>query len=701
MQTSPLAQSPGSRQRREGHDVQRTWRHGLLTAVLLSLAMFGVSLLGTWAPAYDQVAGHRIVNSLSYVSDLGTPFWREIAFYLVALFALHALLGVCAHVLALLAEAAYGAPVRGRRMRAGAWLAAGFAWALLANSAWFPASIFASGPWTVGAKEVAGIRVADAAGLLLVAAAMAVALGAVRHSLRGVTAHRWTSAAAAVLLAAIAGGCAMLLRGQDVERSARYDRPHVVVIGIDSLRCDVTALGDGASLTPHIDAFKRTSTQFTDAITPLARTFPAWVSVLTGKSPRATNARFNLMPRVDVREGESLGDALQALGYDAVYATDEVRFANIDESYGFGKTITPPMGATDFVLGTFNDLPWPNIVSNTPLGRWLFPHTYANRAAHVTYDPRAFIDRLDAELDVEGPTFLAVHLTLAHWPYSWAGRDKPTVPQAFRSMYRESVSEVDQQFERLRLLLERKGLLENAIVVVLSDHGEALGKPGDTYLRGFASSDAIWNSVWGHGTSVLSPHQFTVMLSFSRFGARPFHTAGTRLDVPASLEDVRPTILDLLGAPVGEGLTGSSLRGVLEGRPADAKLAARIRFTETDFNTDLILQGKYDEKGVLQEGAQYYTLDPRSGWVELRRERLRELLDKKERAAITSTHLLAAVPYRRGGGLEYILVDRRQRFPMRLTARPDEREAPEPARLWDALHREFAGEIPQANVPPG
>ena len=128
------------------------------------------------------------------------------------------------------------------------------------------------------------------------------------------------------------------------------------------------------------------------------------------------------MPRALVQEGDTLADALRNHGYRSVYATDEVRFANFDESYGFDELITPPVGASDFVIGAVGDLPLVNLVAGSRIGAWLFPQIHANRAAAVTYEPRHFVDRLDREFHIKGPSFLAIHLTLAHWPYSWAGQ---------------------------------------------------------------------------------------------------------------------------------------------------------------------------------------------------------------------------------------------------------------------------------------
>jgi hypothetical protein len=183
--------------------------------------------------------------------------------------------------------------------------------------------------------------------------------------------------------------CLLGLRGSnDVDAAGQSDRPHLVLIGVDSLRCDVVGAGREPGLTPNIDNFVRNESQlFTDAITPLARTFPAWTSILTGRYPRATGARENLVARSSLSMVDTLADLMRANGYRTIFATDEVRFSNIDKSFGFDQAITPTVGAADFLLGKANDLPLANLVANSWLGKWMFPATYGNRAATVTYRP--------------------------------------------------------------------------------------------------------------------------------------------------------------------------------------------------------------------------------------------------------------------------------------------------------------------------
>ena len=77
-----------------------------------------------------------------------------------------------------------------------------------------------------------------------------------------------------------------------------------------------------------------------------------------------------------------------------------------------------------------------------------------------------------------------MHLTASHWPYFVSDTPYGTREEVpGRSPDVSSRSEGSRRdVWRVDLDARRKGALENAIVVVLSDHGEALELPGDTII---------------------------------------------------------------------------------------------------------------------------------------------------------------------------------------------------------------------------
>jgi hypothetical protein len=694
--------APGNRGlaffRRGGGEIRQDRWSGLALSQALALAFLAGCLWWVWRELALILPNDRITASLSVQQALGPALKLQLIHFSVVLLLVHALFGLLAFALARLTEAASSGPPPARR----SWLVTGwFMWlvglAAAANVAWHPSSRFAH-PESIFLAEIAGVRV-ETAMLVMTGLLLLVLLARAARHLR----PRSPAPAIGIGVASVAllAAVALPLATADTSRQGLVaESPHVVIIGVDSLRADLTESQSGASVTPHLDSWLAGAHRFRDTTTPLARTYGSWVSILTGRHPVATNARYNLMPRDLVRDGVTLADALKARGYRTIYATDEVRFANIDQSFGFDQLVTPPIGAGDFLLGYAGDMPLVNLLAPTAAGKWLFPENHANRAAHATYQPADFVSRLDGEITIDRPTFLTVHLTISHWPYNWAGLPRPTTPQQFRPAYRRAVEEADRQFQQVLDVLERKGILENAVVVVLSDHGEALGNDDDSMLRKTGTHREIWDSLWGHGTSVMSPPQYSVLLAMRGLGRATLPGRPGIHGLPVSLEDVRPTLEDFVAGRASIDVDGLSLLPYLRAPDQAASLASRVRFTETDFNTPSTLAGRYEASGIIDEAAVFYELDPVRGWMQLRREKLAPLLAQKQRAAISSEYLLAAIPEPDGRFLRYLFTDRHNPLPRLLEARPDPAAEPEAARLWDALQARFPGELPDRSQLP-
>jgi Sulfatase len=634
-------------------------------------------------------------------SVLAEPIWsttlgRNIALFVLALSALHGVFGLICWLLARLSEIALPHAWATRLQWIVLWCVVGALWVLIANAALFPHSSLGEPYAEIVRAGWHGIDLFSLSTALLLAAVGTLSVRAAIHLPLMQLRSRAYVAVGLLVLGAMAnfGAKGFLLAPAS---AATADRPHVIVIGIDSLRYDVTGANRQPPLAPNVGRFLTNAVSFSDAITPLARTFPAWVSIITGRHPHTTGAVINLLPRKSIHTGDTLADSLRRSGYRAVYAIDEVRFSNLDESYGFDEIITPPIGATDFILGWFGDSPLSNLVINSSLGVVLFPNLYANRAAAITYDPDEFVSRLDRRLRFDTPTFLAVHLTLAHWPYSWADSPKTersTIEGIER--YPAAVQRVDHQFQDVMTMLERHGALKNALVIVLSDHGEALGEPEDFLLaqdRELGDSSQSYQK-FGHGTSVLSPHQYQVVLGIQAFGSSAIRLRGaTVIDAPVSLEDVTPTIVDLLGIKVRQAFDGRSLVPLLrseDGSGAEEAFQHRIRFTETEFNPRGVMLGTAISTSGIEAAAAFYRVDPITDRIEMKADRVADALQNRQFAAFLPNKLLAAVPRTTVAGFGLISVDRARHSAQRLDVYPSAERDPELAELWAALNARFA-----------
>lgn len=691
----------------EGKHASRPKRlAGLGTAVALAAAFLVLSFSHTLSSFLVGFGGHKVLESVIAEPIWGTVLGRDLAYFILVQTLLHALFALALFALACLTQYAWPGLERSRPKLVACWFILGALWVLVANAGHYPHSAVAAPFVGLAHAEImglSGLTVVNTVCTTLVATVMAAAL---RKKLRTRPMPRMAYVAGALALVTVAGIALPALADRPVPPagSTRPDitrtditQPNIILIGVDSLRPDVVTSADASRIVPAISGFTKQAVVFSDVMTPLARTFPSWVSILTGRHPHTTGAVVNLVSRDHVRTGRTLPDLLREAGYRTVYAIDEVRFANIDGSYGFDKVIAPPMGATDFMLGIINDAPLSNLLINTPVGRVLFPHAHANRAAAVTYDPDTFIDSIERELPPERPLFLAVHFTLPHWPFIWADAplppdgDSPSPPE----LYEATVRRVDQQVAALQSLLSEKGLLDHAIVVLLSDHGEALGEPGDSLLPAEHAEqfEDIHVTIWGHGTSVLSPYQYRTVLAIRSFGgAGGAHFQKPRsIGAPVSLEDLTPTLLDLMEIETHEHYDGRSLLPLVRAEQgAHEAFADRVRFTETEFNPPAMVAGQpVPTASELERTARHYEMDPATGRLSVRKHRLTDILRERQFAAIQGEALLAALPVDDGARYKYVFFEGRGALPTRLASSPDPALHPTAALLWERLHGRF------------
>lgn len=678
------------------HSGSKFWHHAKPYLAELALAV-GLALL-FMVLSYVRLAGdatsaafQNLVHDAVFAGPLwGTALASNIVKFILALALLHSVAALFCWLLALCS--AYALPNVRATLRHWVllWLCVCFGWVFVANAAFFPRSSLGE-PYThLVQAEVAGVSVITLFTFLVATAVCAVLVTAFFRWLRAHPCLKVHAAATTLGIATLAGAVALPV---SPNKGAAPEKPHVILIGLDSLRYDSATSPTAYAPAPNVRRFLEQSTSFSNATTPLARTFPSWVSILTGRHPHTTGALINLLPPNLIETGDTLGEMFRRAGYHTVYSIDETRFSNIDASYGFDQVITPPIGASDFLIGWFGDTPLSNLVVNTRAGRLLFPYLHANRAAARTYDPDVFIDRLSRELKFDRPTFLAVHLTLAHWPFFWAHSPRQGT---YQELYADVVARVDQQFADLVATLEKLGAFSNALVIVLSDHGEALGYPADTLVR---EGDELGNLLdnhkapRGHGTDVLSPPQYHVVLGMRSFGEGPIQTAaGEVIDAPVSLEDIAPTLADLFSLTPKAPFDGYSLRPLLTGS-ADAvsRFAERVRFTESEFNPLGVLGSDDGQLSVsaVAAAAQFYRIDPQTDRITVRPERVHEVLAQRDYAAFRDDLLLAAIPSFKGTGYTLVAVDKAIPRSQVLTALPGPATYPEFQELYVALVERF------------
>jgi arylsulfatase A-like enzyme len=148
----------------------------------------------------------------------------------------------------------------------------------------------------------------------------------------------------------------------------------------------------------------------------------------------------------------------------------------------------------------------------------------------------------------------------------------PEAVQHELEAYEGAIAYLDSQVGRLIDELERRGALENTLLIITSDHGEEFDEHGRL----------------GHGNSLYTPVvQVPLIIRFA-----PTIPAGTRVTTPVSLVDLPATILDLLRI-VEHGMPGTSLARTWTGKGH----ARPVLSEEYDMQSVLISDYHYIVKG--------------------------------------------------------------------------------------------------------
>jgi len=448
--------------------------------------------------------------------------------------------------------------------------------------------------------------------------------------------------------------------------TSRNNKPNIIFIGIDSI--SPLHLQHNPGEFEHLRSLINSGTSFSQSITPLARTFPAWTSILTGKYPVHNGARFNLLPIEEISHQTFLPKILKDNGYSTIYAQDERKFNNLDESFGFDKIIGPSVGASEFILTKVSDLPFLNLFILLPYSEYIFPQITYNRADHIHYSPERFVSHLIDQIPDNGskPLFLAAHFCLAHFPYTWRNNFHTGQTTRIGSGHKVALTAIQKQINQLLISLKEKGYLENSLLVLLSDHGESLSYDDGLWIDTYKGSIHDRNNPFfdylsnmksgysGHGTSVLDKTQYTTLLTFKGYGKFSFRSPSKVSNKIASLVDVMPTVLTATGLPMPTDLDGQNLLSI----PNKTTATRRVALAETGITfMPLLSMDKFDETTLLNEAEKYFKISPGNGRIILRSDRFQELLESKQYAIHTNDWILVfSRMFREGRQQRFVLL---------------------------------------------
>jgi choline-sulfatase len=315
-------------------------------------------------------------------------------------------------------------------------------------------------------------------------------------------------------------------------------RRNLVVYLVDTLRADrLGCYGGRRPLTPAIDAFAREATLFRHAVAQSSWTRPSVASLWTGLTPRAHGVHGRRESLSD--EAVTLAEILRGRGFRTAGV---VANAVVAEGFGVGQ------GFEHYEL----------------LATGADSSEAVNRRAAALLD--GLVDAAGAGRPGAPPFFLYLHTIDPHGPYlppadlrqrfapgipPWVGSRRflrelnhrtlkpgPATPGDMLRLYEAEVAANDRSFGALLAELRRRGLWEDTVVVLVSDHGEEFFEHGG----------------WEHGRSLHAEVlDVPLIVRFPGLGE------GRQVAALAQHVDLLPTLLAALGLPAPAGVEGRNL----------------------------------------------------------------------------------------------------------------------------------------------
>ena len=428
-------------------------------------------------------------------------------------------------------------------------------------------------------------------------------------------------------------------------------RPNIILIVIDALRADRTGTyGHYRNTSPTIDSVSSEGVVFDRALSQAPWTLPSMATLFCSKYPGVhkitdfdvADGIFNsAAEEITVLDGSfvTLAEVLRDNGYQSAAVVANIL---LRARYGFAQG-----------FDHYEDLrPEGDLSSAADV-----------RGNEVNGKALSWLDRRDKER----PFFLYLHYMDVHGPYySRPAFHEPFFEQARRmpnnrtltfdeklalgylvtsplvqetllkdrklartlefwpAFYDSGIREMDEHMKALKRDLEKRGLWEETLIIITSDHGEELLEHG----------------FWDHGSSLYQAALHVPLILRWPRGL----PEGRRVGGTVRLLDLMPTLLDLLEIPETAGLQGRSLAPEMTGTAPGKQVPALIEAVKQKPFIKSLYYGDWKLiSGAEGKGNELYRIadDPmeRSNLYASHPDKLSELLDLMKRQLIRNNEL--------------------------------------------------------------
>ncbi|MBN2403459.1 MAG: sulfatase [Spirochaetes bacterium] len=357
-------------------------------------------------------------------------------------------------------------------------------------------------------------------------------------------------------------------------------KPNILILASDALRPDhFSGYGYFRKTTPNIDRLIGEGVSFKNTFIEVPRTFPSWVSLLTGQFASTHGIRHMFPASRDLnRNFKTIVKELNGHGYSTAvigdYAADI--FSRID--LGFGKVDAPYFNFNMLLEQVILDAHFgllPFITGKA--GLVIFP---VLKDSAYFCPPELIKDKvIDAVKKSKKPFFITTFFSSTHFPYSspypyyrlyskkgYNGPYKyfkqriisleetgesavsPEDIEQINALYDGGLKAFDDAAGEVLDYLSESGIMENTIIVLLSDHGENL----------YEASLGM-----GHGEHFRGRNAVRIPFIIRHPG---LNAAKNTITETVRAVDAAPTILDMLNYPVPDFMEGVSLLPLIKGK---------------------------------------------------------------------------------------------------------------------------------------
>jgi arylsulfatase A-like enzyme len=336
------------------------------------------------------------------------------------------------------------------------------------------------------------------------------------------------------------------------DAAAQHKRPNIIIFHCHDLGQHLGCYGIPTVQTPATDAFAREGVLLRRSYCTAPSCSPSRASLLTGRFPHNNgvlglcHANFEW----DLNGGEKhLAAVLRSAGYAtcAIGVIHETRQSPL--RWGYEKHVPHARAAqaAEAAIGELERLQ----KSDKPFYLWI--GTIEPHRLPIPHEPGQPPDdqgfpgpglEPDDELGVHVPPYL---------------KDTPPARKELAGL-QGAVRHVDAQFGRVMAAVDRLGLRQNTLVIFTTDHGIAMPRAKC--------------SLYEPGVSIAC---------IVRYPQRPGWHGGIVHEAMVSNIDVMPTLVELAGARLPDGVQGSSLAPLLDGGAYRARDAVFTEMTYHDY----------------------------------------------------------------------------------------------------------------------